>query len=392
MSELNITCNQDIKEYDLFDNMDLKLNLLKGIFSHGFEKPSPVQKKAIVPIIKGTECIVHAQSGVGKTGVFSIAMLQVIDESINATQGIIVAPTRDLAQQIDSVISSIGKYLKISTAVCIGGTSINDNIASLEKKPHFIIGTPGRIIDMIERNVLDTSSLKILTLDEADELLSKGFKEQIRNIVRHLPTNIHINLFSATFPQEVVDLSKSFMNNPVVFNVKKEQLTLEGIKQFYITVDKEEWKLHTLIDLYNTISVSQAIIFVNRKEKCNYLLEELTQRNFTVSIFSSELSQKERYNLIEQFKSGATRVLITTDVLSRGIDAQHVSIVINYDIPKNNEIDVYLHRIGRSGRYGRKGVAINFVTYYDQRRLQEIERFYSTTIDEMPQDVSNLIT
>lgn len=391
MSELNITCNQDIKEYELFDNMDLKLNLLKGIFSHGFEKPSPVQKKAIVPIINGTECIVHAQSGVGKTGVFSIAMLQVIDESINATQGIIVAPTRDLAQQIDSVISSIGKYLKISTAVCIGGTSINDNISSLEKKPHFIIGTPGRIIDMIERNVLDTSSLKILTLDEADELLSKGFKDQIRSIVRHIPSNIHINLFSATFPQEVVDLSKSFMNNPVVFNVKKEQLTLEGIKQFYITVDKEEWKLHTLIDLYNTISVSQAIIFVNRKEKCNYLLEELTQRNFTVSIFSSELSQTERHSLIEKFKSGATRVLITTDILSRGIDAQHVSIVINYDIPKNNDIDVYLHRIGRSGRYGRKGTAINFVTPEDVTTIKNIISFYSTQIEELPANIAEII-
>ena len=391
MSELNITCNQDIKEYELFDNMDLKINLLKGIFSHGFEKPSPVQKKAIVPIINGTECIVHAQSGVGKTGVFSIAMLQVIDESINATQGIIIAPTRDLAQQINSVILSIGKCLKISTAVCIGGTNISDNISSLEKKPHFIIGTPGRIMDMIERNVLDTSSLKILTLDEADELLSKGFKEQIRNIVRHLPTNIHINLFSATFPQEVVDLSKSFMNNPVVFNVKKEQLTLEGIKQFYVTVDKEEWKLHTLIDLYNTISVSQAIIFVNRKEKCNYLLDELTQRNFTVSIFSSELSQKERYNLIEKFKSGATRILITTDVLSRGIDAQHVSIVINYDIPKNNEIDVYLHRIGRSGRYGRKGTAINFVTPDDVSTIKNIISFYSTQIEELPANIAEII-
>jgi len=391
MSELNITCNQDIKEYELFDNMDLKINLLKGIFSHGFEKPSPVQKKAIVPIINGTECIVHAQSGVGKTGVFSIAMLQVIDESINATQGIIIAPTRDLAQQINSVILSIGKCLKISTAVCIGGTNISDNISSLEKKPHFIIGTPGRIMDMIERNVLDTSSLKILTLDEADELLSKGFKEQIRNIVRHLPTNIHINLFSATFPQEVVDLSKSFMNNPVVFNVKKEQLTLEGIKQFYVTVDKEEWKLHTLIDLYNTISVSQAIIFVNRKEKCNYLLDELTQRNFTVSIFSSELSQKERYNLIEKFKSGATRVLITTDVLSRGIDAQHVSIVINYDIPKNNDIDVYLHRIGRSGRYGRKGTAINFVTPDDVSTIKNIISFYSTQIEELPANIAEII-
>ncbi len=369
----------------------LKLNLLKGIFSHGFEKPSPVQKKAIVPIINGTECIVHAQSGVGKTGVFSIAMLQVIDESINATQGIIVAPTRDLAQQIDSVISSIGKYLKISTAVCIGGTSINDNISSLEKKPHFIIGTPGRIIDMIERNVLDTYSLKILNLDEADELLSKGFKDQIRSIVRHIPSNIHINLFSATFPQEVVDLSKSFMNNPVVFNVKKEQLTLEGIKQFYITVDKEEWKLHTLIDLYNTISVSQAIIFVNRKEKCNYLLEELTQRNFTVSIFSSELSQTERHSLIEKFKSGATRVLITTDILSRGIDAQHVSIVINYDIPKNNDIDVYLHRIGRSGRYGRKGTAINFVTPEDVTTIKNIISFYSTQIEELPANIAEII-
>lgn len=391
MSELNITCNQDIKEYELFDNMDLKLNLLKGIFSHGFEKPSPVQKKAIVPIINGTECIVHAQSGVGKTAVFTIAMLQLIDESINKIQGIIIAPTRDLAQQINSIILSIGKYLKISTAVCIGGTNVNDNITSIKKNPHFIIGTPGRIMDMIDRKILPTTDMKILILDEADELLSHGFKDQIKNIIRYLPSNIQINLFSATFPQDVVDLSKSFMNDPVIFNVKKEQLTLEGIKQFYITVDKEEWKLHTLIDIYNTISVSQAIIFVNRKDKCNYLLNELTQRNFTVSIFSSELSQKERYELIEKFKSGATRVLITTDILSRGIDAQHVSIVINYDIPKNNDIDVYLHRIGRSGRYGRKGTAINFVTPDDVSTIKNIISFYSTQIDELPANITEII-
>jgi len=236
---------------------------------------------------------------------------------------------------------------------------------------------------------LDPRSIKIFILDEADEMLSRGFKDQIYDVFRYMNDTIQVILLSATMPADVLEVTKKFMRNPVRILVKKEQLTLEGIKQFYIGVEKEEWKLDTLCDLYETLTITQAVIFCNTRRKVDWLTEKMHSRDFTVSAMHGDMDQKERDIIMREFRSGSSRVLITTDLLARGIDVQQVSLVINYDLPTNREN--YIHRIGRGGRFGRKGVAINFVTEEDKRNLQDIEQFYNTQIDEMPMNVADLI-
>merc|ERR1712066_214335 len=231
--------------------------------------------------------------------------------------------------------------------------------------------------------------LLTLVLDEADEMLSHGFKDKIYDIFKTLPPNVQVCLFSATMPVEILDLTTKFMRDAVRILVKKEQLTLEGIRQFYVAVEKEDWKLDTLCDLYETLTITQAIIYCNTRRKTEWLCEKMTHRDFTVSAMHGDMEMQQRQLIMREFRSGSSRVLITTDLLARGIDVQQVSLVINYDLPTNRESS--LHRIGRSGRFGRKGVAINFVTQEDVRALREIEQFYNTQIEEMPMDVSELM-
>ena len=242
---------------------------------------------------------------------------------------------------------------------------------------------------MISRKVLRTYEIKMFVLDEADEMLSRGFKDQIYDVFRHLNSNIQVVLLSATMPSEVLEVTTRFMRDPIRILVKKEELTLEGIRQFYVSVEREEWKLDTLCDLYETLTITQAMIFVNTRRKVEWLTEKMHARDFTCSAIHADLDQKERELIMREFRSGSSRVLITTDVLARGIDVQQVSLVINYDLPTNREN--YIHRIGRGGRFGRKGVAINFLTAEDVRTLREIEQFYNTTIEEMPMNVADLI-
>merc|ERR1711948_222832 len=219
--------------------------------------------------------------------------------------------------------------------------------------------------------------------------LSRGFKDQIYDIFKTMPPNIQVCLFSATMPKDTLDLTAKFMRNPARILVKTEALTLEGIRQFYVAVEREEWKLDTLCDLYETLTITQAIIYCNTRRKVDWLREQMQERDFTVSCMHGDMDQRERDLIMREFRSGSSRVLITTDLLARGIDVQQVSLVINYDLPTNREN--YIHRIGRGGRFGRKGVAINFVTDDDQRALQDIEKFYNTQIDEMPMNVADLI-
>jgi len=252
-----------------------------------------------------------------------------------------------------------------------------------------VVGTPGRVYDMLSRRVLRPDHIKVLVLDEADEMLSRGFKDQIYDIFQALPSSIQVGLFSATMPPDALDLTRKFMREPVRILVKKEQLTLEGIKQYYVNVEKEEWKLDTLCDLYDTLNITQCVIFCNSRRKVDWLTDKLRSRDFTVSSTHGDLTSQEREVILSQFRTGSSRILITTDLLARGIDVQQVSLVINYDLPRN--LENYLHRIGRSGRFGRKGVAINFVTKDDVRLLREIEQFYNTHIEEMPANIADLI-
>jgi len=372
-----------------FDDMSLKEELLRGIYAYGFEKPSAIQQRAIVPCIKGMDVIAQAQSGTGKTATFSIAILEKIDTSLRECQALILAPTRELAQQIQKVVMSLGDYMGAQCHACIGGTSVREDMRKLDVGQHIVVGTPGRVFDMISRKVLRPNDIKQFVLDEADEMLSRGFKDQIYDVFRHLNQEIQVILLSATMPAEVLEVTTRFMRDPIRILVKKEELTLEGIRQFYISVEREEWKLDTLCDLYETLTITQAVIFCNTRRKVDWLTEKMHQRDFTVSAMHGDMDQKERDVIMREFRSGSSRVLITTDLLARGIDVQQVSLVINYDLPTNREN--YIHRIGRGGRFGRKGVAINFVTDEDKRALQDIEKFYNTQIDEMPMNVADLI-
>ena len=381
--------SEDIEIHTSFDSIGLREELLRGIYAYGFEKPSAVQQRAIVPIIKGRDVIVQSQSGTGKTAVFCLGALQCVSVPEKQTQVIILSPTRELAEQSQKVCLGLGDYMNAQIHCCVGGKKVSDDIRALEGGAHIVSGTPGRVFHMIQERHLSTQKVKMLILDEADEMLNKGFKEQVYDIYRFLPPSTQVVLVSATLPQDILEMTHKFMNNPFRILVKRDELTLEGIKQFFISVEKEHWKFDTLCDLYDTLTITQAVIFCNTKQKVDWLSDKMKKANFTVAAMHGDMPQKERDMIMQQFRAGKARVLITTDLWGRGIDVQQVSLVICYDLPTNREL--YLHRIGRGGRFGRKSVAINFVTDDDIKTLREIEQFYSTQIDEMPMNVADLI-
>ncbi|KAJ2077339.1 translation initiation factor eIF4A [Coemansia sp. RSA 988] len=387
IDEKEITSNYD-EVVDNFDDMNLDESLLRGIYAYGFERPSAIQQRAIMPVLKGHDVIAQAQSGTGKTATFSISILQKVDPNLPQTQALILAPTRELAQQIQKVVASLGDFRKVNIHACIGGTRIADDEAAFKAGAHIVVGTPGRVFDMIDRRILNTSAVKLFALDEADEMLSTGFKEKIYDIFQLLPPEVQVVLLSATMPTEVLEVTTKFMRDPIRILVKRAELTLEGIKQFYIDVGREDFKFDTLADIYETITITQAVIFCNTRRKVDFLTDKLRERSFTVSAMHGEMDQNQRNTIMKEFRSGSSRILITTDLLARGIDVQQVSLVINYDLPASREN--YIHRIGRGGRFGRKGVAINFVTGDDVGALRDIEQFYNTQIDELPSDVAGL--
>jgi len=367
-----------------FDELNIKEELLRGIYGNGYETPSAIQQKAIKPLIDRRDVIAQAQSGTGKTATFSIGVLERIDHTKQATQAIILAHTRELALQIEGVINNLSKYMNLNINLSVGGTTVRNNIDALLENPHIIIGTPGRVLDMINKKALDTKYLELLILDEADEMLSKIFSNQIYDIFRFLPNTIQVGLFSATMTPEFFRLSKCFMRNPVKILVKNEDLTLEGIKQYYINLEHNEYKFDTLCDIYDMCSISQTIIYCNSRTMVEDLYRRLENANFSATCIHGDLSQDERNKIMEEFRNGICRILISTDLLSRGIDVQQVSLVINYDIPNN--IESYIHRIGRSGRFGRKGTSINFLTRYDVKKMKDIEEYYNTLVEELPAD------
>ncbi|KAK3020194.1 hypothetical protein RJ639_047138 [Escallonia herrerae] len=408
--------------YDSFDAMGLQENLLRGIYAYGngdslplplrvracarprslqflsalellcpvgFEKPSAIQQRGIVPFVKGLDVIQQAQSGTGKTATFCSGVLQQLDYSIVECQALVLAPTRELAQQIEKVMRALGDYLGVKVHACVGGTSVREDQRILSSGVHVVVGTPGRVFDMLRRQSLRPDYIKMFVLDEADEMLSRGFKDQIYDIFQLLPPKIQVGVFSATMPPEALEITRKFMNKPVRILVKRDELTLEGIKQFYVNVEKEEWKLETLCDLYETLAITQSVIFVNTRRKVDWLTDKMRGRDHTVSATHGDMDQNTRDIIMREFRSGSSRVLITTDLLARGIDVQQVSLVINFDLPTQPEN--YLHRIGRSGRFGRKGVAINFVTKDDERMLFDIQKFYNVVVEELPANVADLL-
>ena len=403
MEQVVMTENTDIKKeedleeslnllIDNFDDMELNDKLLRGIYSVGFEEPSSIQQRAIVPMHKShRDLIVQAQSGTGKTATFSIGTLQKLDLELGKPQTIILSPTRELAEQTHNVCKDLSIYLKkLKISLSIGGTQVSENISEIKSGCQLVIGTPGRVFDMLKRNVIEPDYITSLVIDEADEMLSSGFLEQIHDILVTIPKEAQIILVSATMPTEVLDITSKFMTNPRKILVKQEELTLDGISQYFIDCHQEQWKLDVIMDIYKAVAISQCVIFCNSKKKVEWVTNQMSEKKFPVESIHGDMTSKERSTIMGRFRSGSARLLITTDLLARGIDVQQVSLVINYDIPTNKEN--YIHRIGRSGRYGRKGVAVNFRTDSDSHLLDEIKQFYSTEINEMPSDIAAVIS
>jgi translation initiation factor 4A len=376
-----------IKEWD---ELDLSTDLLRGIYSCGYEKPSPIQQRAIKPIMMKKDIVAQAQSGTGKTATFTIGALSNVDINKNTTQILVLSPTKELTIQTSKVFENIGAMMKgIKIKTVYGGSNIDTNIFSTKNIPHIICGCPGRVLDMMRRNTISAKTIQLIILDEADEMLSFGFKEQVYNIFQYLNDTIQIALFSATLPEDINNIINKIMNNPVRINVKKEMLTLEGIKQYYVAIDDDIEKYNTLKDIFSYLSVSQCIIYCNCIKRVQELFEAMIDDAFPVCRIHSGMDKNEREIAFNDFKSGKSRVLISSNVTARGIDIQQVSIVINFDLSKC--VHTYLHRIGRSGRWGRKGVAINFVTRRDIYKMKEIEQHYSTQINELPSELKFLM-
>ena len=370
-----------------FDDFDLNDNLLRGIYSYGFENPSDIQIKALPIINAKRDLIAQAQSGTGKTGAFTIGALNIMDVELKKTQVLILNPTYELVNQNYDVMKALGQYMNVTIMKVVGKTSVEECKRELQKEPQIIIGTPGRVLDMINKRFLYTKDIKLLIFDEADEMLSTGFQDNIYNIIQYISKTTQICLFSATKNDYTLDLCDKFLNNPETILVENKNVTLEGIQQYKVVIN-EEWKYDTLIDIYNLVNISQCIIYINYKNKLMNVYDELIRNNYPVDYIHGEVTKDEREKKLLNFKNGQTRILLSTDLLSRGIDVQQLNLVINFDLPKSKE--TYVHRIGRSGRYGRKGVAINFITNRELGYLSELEEHYNIKIDDLPQNVGDI--
>ncbi len=382
----------NVKEYSTFDEMPLPTELLRGIYAFGFEKPSKIQEKAIVPIVEGHDVLAQAQSGTGKTGTFVIGSLCKIDVSLAKPQVLVMVPTRELAQQIAKVAHSIGHYMGekgIKVHCATGGPPVHEDVRALDRGVHFLVGTPGRIYDLMNRKALATSNIRVLVLDEADQMLEDRFREQVHCILSMgFPQSTQVALLSATMIPEVVEVARTLLRNPVQILLPADEVTLDGIKQYFVEVDREEMKLDTLCDLYEHLSITQALIYCSTRQKVEWLSEQMTKRGFDLKFIHGDMDIHERKTQMEAFRSGQCRVLISTDLLARGIDVQQVSLVINYELPAQREN--YIHRIGRSGRFGRKGASINLITERELRVQKEIETYYKTSILELPETLDIL--
>ena len=378
-----------VVSYESFDEMALPEPLLRGIYAHGFEKPSPIQQKAIVPIKNGNDVLAQAQSGTGKTGAFSIGAMCHVDPAIKKPQILVLVPTRELAQQIEYVATHIGSKLPLSVYSATGGTPISADLRALERGAQYIVGTPGRVYDLMHRGAIQRQHIKYLIMDEADQMLEDRFREQVMCILGlGFPKETRVALFSATMPTEVVEFAEKLLTNPVKILIPPEEVTLEGIKQYYVELPREDWKYEVLCDLYQQLNINQAIIYCNKRQKVEWLAEKMSGQGFPLSFIHGEMEVEERRRRMTEFRKGSIRVLISTDLLARGIDVQQVSLVINYELPVQREN--YIHRIGRSGRFGRKGVSINLLLPEETKLMKDIESFYSTQVVQLPEDLAGI--
>ena len=385
-----ITPSDDVKVYESFDDMGLSEELLRGIYSNGFTKPSAIQTKGVMPMVQRRDLIAQAQSGTGKTGTFVIGSLSTVDVIIKKPQVLILVHVRELAQQIAKVATTIGSYMKVKVLCAVGGNSVREDVSALEQGAQFVVGTPGRIFDLINRNALDRSQIRVLIMDEADQMLQELFFEQVMCILdKGFPAQTRVALFSATMPESVRTVASKILNDPVRILIPPSAVALSGIEQYFIDVEREDHKFECIADLYKNLNIAQAVIFCNMRKTAEKLTEKMTTHGFPVSCVHGELEKPERERRMRQFLGGESRVMIATDMIARGIDVQQISLVINYELPQNHE--TYIHRIGRAGRFGRKGVTINILLPEEVQTMKDIAEKFNIVLKETPQDLSNLL-
>jgi translation initiation factor 4A len=386
----DITESEEVKITSSFDDMNLPENLLRGVYAHGFEKPSYIQQKAIVPMVNGRDILAQAQSGTGKTGAFVIGALSHVNMEIKKPQVLCLVHVHELADQHLKVAKAIGARMGLQTLMAIGGNNIKDDIRALENGVQFIVGTPGRIYDLINRNALDRSYIQYLVLDEADQLLEDLFYKQVLCILeKGFPQTTKVALFSATYPTTVIELANKILNNPIRILIPPTAVRLDGIQQYHISLEREDYKFECICDLYKNLNIAQAVIFCNKKQKAEMLAEKMTTQGFPVSCIHGDLEKPERRKRMEEFRSGNTRVMIATDLIARGIDVQQLSLVINYELPPNREN--YVHRIGRAGRYGRKGTTINLILKEEEGMMTDICEHFGMSVNELPHDLTKVV-
>lgn len=390
MADDVLTPSDDVKLYKEFDEMNLPENLLRGVFAYGFEKPSAIQEKGIVPIAEGRDVLAQAQSGTGKTGTFVIGSLARVDEAIKKPQVLVLVHVRELAQQIEKVAKALGSFMNLQVLCAVGGNPLRDDIRQLEGGAQFIVGTPGRVFDLVNRNVLDRSEIRVLIMDEADQMLEDLFYKQVMCILeKGFPEKTRVALFSATMPEQVVEVANKILNDPVRVLIKPAAVRLEGIQQFFVPLDREDHKFECICDLYKNLNISQAVIFCNKRQKAEMLAERMTAQGYPVTCLHGELEKPERTRRMKQFIEGSTRVMVATDIIARGIDVQQISLVINYELPTNREN--YVHRIGRAGRFGRKGTTINMLLPEEEGMMKDISEHYDMKVVPLPDSISNLV-
>lgn len=366
-----------------FEDFFLKRELLMGIFEKGFEKPSPIQEEAIPIILQNRNVLARAKNGTGKTAAYIIPCLEKTDTEKKYVQVLILIPTRELALQTSAIVKEIGKHMGIQCMVTTGGTSLKDDIMRLYNTVHIIVATPGRILDLASKKVADLSKCRTIIMDEADKLLSPEFQPVLEQIIALCDPNHQICLFSATFPVTVKGFCQKFVPSPYSINLMDE-LTLRGITQFYAYVEERQ-KVHCLNTLFSKLEINQSIIFCNSVNRVELLAKKITELGYSCYYIHAKMQQSNRNRVFHEFRNGATRHLVTSDLFTRGIDIQSVNVVINFDFPKNSE--TYLHRIGRSGRFGHLGLAVNLITYDDRHALRRVEQELGTEIRAIPPNI-----
>lgn len=394
--------NYDLIEVENFDDVLCEHeDLLRGVYEYGFTEVSKVQARTLQPMIDGIDLIVQSPAGTGKTAAYLVGGMFNIDPSCKYPQMLIVVNTKELANQVYEVSKHLSVHMGLSISLCIGGTANVDVTKNLEqaRTSQLLVGTPGRLVDLIKRDsrkdakfrLLDR--LKILVLDEADKLLDDDFVEDIKTIVRSKAENAQICLFSATYPRRILEMTQHFMNSPTTIKIDRDKLSIDKIRNYYVDVEYNEYKYGVIVDLYKNVSICQAIIYVNSVKTANELAKKLEIDGYPVGVTHSELDDNTRIDVLRKFRLGQIRLLVGTDLISRGMDIKDVGLVINYDIPRKP--DVYVHRAGRTARNGKIGVAITMVTNHDSdnHQMAKIESVFRVKFISLPEldNVSNFL-